>query len=81
MNPYEIVYSLKKLGKSQKSIAETLQIKAGVVSNVIHGRITSYHVASHIASLLGKSVTDLWPDRYVFRPRGRNRAKRPQETT
>ncbi|WP_416221521.1 helix-turn-helix domain-containing protein [Rhodoferax sp.] len=50
-------------------MARELGVQGGVVSNVIHGRITAHGVALHIAELLGQTVQDLWPDRYVFKPR------------
>lgn len=70
MDPLEITYRLRRLGKSQAQIARDLGISSGVVSNVIHDRITAHSVASHIADLLGYRVEDLWPARYVFKPRG-----------
>lgn len=73
MNPHDIISSLKKMGKTQTGIANDLGITPCVVSHAIHGRITSYRVAIHIAGLLKKSVDELWPGKYVFRPRKRVR--------
>jgi Ner family transcriptional regulator len=69
MDAIEINYRLRRLGKTQTQIARELGVQCGVVSNVIHGRITAHAVAQHIAVLLGQSVQDIWPDRYVFKPR------------
>lgn len=70
MDAIEIIYQLRRLGKSQAQIARELGITGGVVGNVIHDRITAYAVASHIAGLLGLTVEKIWPTRYVFKPRG-----------
>ena len=69
IDPLEIMYRLRRLGKSQAAIARELKVSGGVVSNVIHNRITAYSVARHIADLLEVRVEDLWPERYVFKPR------------
>lgn len=69
MDAIEINYRLRRLGKTQTEIARELGVQGGVVSNVIHGRITAHAVAQHIAVLLGQTVQDIWPDRYVFKPR------------
>jgi lambda repressor-like predicted transcriptional regulator len=69
MDHVEITYRLRRMGKTQADIARELGISPGVVSNVIHGRITSYIVASHIAALICRDITELWPERYVFKPR------------
>lgn len=70
MDTVEIIYRLRRLGKSQAQIARDLGISGAVVNNVIHGRITAFAVASHIASLLGSTVEEMWPGRYTFKPRG-----------
>ncbi len=71
MDAIEIIYLLHRLGKSQAQLARELGVSSGVVNNVIHNRITAYAVATHIAELLGNEVGAVWPDRYVFKPRGR----------
>lgn len=69
MDGIEINYRLRRLGISQAKIARTLGVASGVVSNVIHDRTTAYAIASHIAGLLECEIEDLWPKRYVFKPR------------
>lgn len=76
MDGIDIAYRLKRLGVSQSDIARELGVSASVVGNVIHGRISSYEVACHVATLLGMVPTDLWPQRYSFRPRGRSAQRR-----
>lgn len=70
VNPQEIIYLLKKMNISQSLLAKQLSVAPSVVNNVIHGRSTSYFVASYIAKILGKSLPELWPERYKFKPRG-----------
>lgn len=77
MDAIEINYRLRRLGKTQTDIARELGVQGGVVSNVIHGRITAHAVAQHIAVLMGQTVQDIWPDRYVFKPRTQS-SKRPK---
>ncbi|MDO8455303.1 MAG: helix-turn-helix domain-containing protein [Burkholderiaceae bacterium] len=69
MDALEINYRLRRLGKTQTQIAKDLGVQGGVVSNVINDRITAYGVASYIAQLLELRVLDIWPERYVFKPR------------
>lgn len=71
MDAVEINYRLRRLGKTQAQIAQEIGVSGGVVSNVIHGRITAYAVARYIASLLGLKIEEIWPGRYVFKPRQR----------
>lgn len=80
MDGIDIAYRLKRLGVSQSDIARELGVSASVVGNVIHGRISSFEVASHVAALLGLAPTDLWPQRYSFRPRGRSPRRRGEPT-
>ncbi|WP_411888253.1 helix-turn-helix domain-containing protein [Hydrocarboniphaga effusa] len=69
MDSMEITYRLKRLGWSQSDLAREFGITQSVVSNTISGRITCHRVATFIADLLGKNLHDLWPGRYVFKPR------------
>ena len=75
MDAVEINYRLRRLGKTQAQIAREVGVSGGVVSNVIHGRITAYAVAQHIAGLLGLRIEEIWPERYIFKPRQRQSHK------
>lgn len=75
MDAVEINYRLRRLGKTQAQIAREVGVSGGVVSNVIHGRITAFAVAQHIADLLGLRIEDIWPERYIFKPRQRQSHK------
>lgn len=65
----DIIFKLKRLGFTQSRLAIDLSVTPSIVNNVIHGRATCFSVANHIAGLLETRVQDLWPDRYVFKPR------------
>ncbi|WP_446719572.1 helix-turn-helix domain-containing protein [Hydrogenophaga sp. OTU3427] len=80
MDGIDIAYRLKRLGLSQSDIARDLGVSASVVGNVIHGRISSFQVACHVANLLGMPPSELWPQRYTFRPRGRSPRRRGEAT-
>jgi lambda repressor-like predicted transcriptional regulator len=79
MDALDISYRLKRLGKTQTQIARDLGVRQGVVSNVIHDRVTAYGVATYIAELLGMRVDELWPARYCFKPRGPATKRRKAE--
>lgn len=70
----DIIFKLKRLGFTQSRLAVDLSVTPSIVNNVIHGRATCFFVANHIAELLETKAQDLWPNRYVFKPR-HSRAK------
>jgi lambda repressor-like predicted transcriptional regulator len=74
MDAFEINYRLRRVGKTQVALARDLGVSNGVVSNVIHGRVSCYSIALHIAQLLDESVELLWPGRYEFKPRNARRS-------
>jgi len=74
MDADEINYRLRKVGYSQADLAKELAVSSAVISNTIHGRITSYNVAQRISGLLEMEIGQIWPDRYCFKPRPRLRA-------
>ena len=76
MDPLEITYRLKKLGKTQTQVAREVGVSVGVVSNVIHNKTTAHAIAQHIANLLEMEIGAIWPDRYVFRPRNTSLKRR-----
>lgn len=69
MDALEIAYRLRQLGKRQTDIAKELGISPQVVHRVIGGQITAHAVALYISHLLGSTPGELWPGRYVFKPR------------
>jgi Ner family transcriptional regulator len=75
MAAFEIAYELRRRGFSQADVARRLRVQHGTVSNILHGRATSYRVASFLAAVIGRGVGEIWPGRYEFRPRKRIKRK------
>lgn len=73
MDALEISYRLKRLGLTQSKLATELEVSPSLISNVIHDRVSCFHVADRIAQLLQQDVHALWPERYVFKPRALRR--------
>ena len=76
---YEISYELRRRGLRQADVARQLAVSRATLNNVLHGRATSYRVATHVASILERGVKELWPGRYEFKPRPRRDPSPPQE--
>lgn len=68
-NAQSIIYRLKRMGLTQARLAQELAVRPSTINNVIHSRATCFPVATYIAGLLGATVHELWPNRYVFKPR------------
>lgn len=64
-------FELRKRGYTQAALAKLIGVSHSTVNNVLHGRATSHPVAEKVAELLGKPIQELFPDRYVYRPRKR----------
>ena len=69
MHP-ELIKALIRIGgTTPAALAEELGVCRMMVSHVIHGRGVSVRVAERISIATGKSVAELWPDRYKTRAR------------
>lgn len=77
MDAVEINYRLKRLGVSQAHLAAEFDVSPSLVSNVIHNRATCHALAQHIAELIEVPILELWPTRYVFKPRRMRRVTNP----
>ena len=64
-------YELRKRGYTQAAFAKLIGVSHSTVNNVLHGRATSHPVAEKVAELLGRPMQELFPDRYIYRPRKR----------
>lgn len=62
MNPLEIKSLLVSRGVKQVTLATRAKRSVCLVNNVIHGRATSQHVRTVIASAIGMKVKDVWPE-------------------
>lgn len=71
MAAFEIAYELRRRGFTQADVARRLKVEHATVSNIVHGRATSYRVASLLAAIIGRGVREIWPGRYEFKPRKR----------
>ncbi|MGN2393437.1 helix-turn-helix domain-containing protein [Pelomicrobium sp. G1] len=47
-----------------RAIAQELELSDRTIGNIVHGRGKSRRVAAHIAALLGRPVSRLWPGKY-----------------
>lgn len=75
MKAYEIAFELRSQGVSQADVAAQLGLHHASVNNVVHGRATSFRVATYVANLINRNVHEIWPGRYEFEPRKRNHRK------
>ena len=64
MNAQDVIYRLKLLGKSQRTLANDLGVSHALVNNTIHGRTKSRAIASAIANVLGEPVSRVFPGAY-----------------
>ncbi len=68
MNAHEVIYKLKLVGKTQRSIAIELGVSHATVNNTLHGRTKSLYVATAIAAMLGQPLSRVFPDAYPDQP-------------
>lgn len=83
MKGTDIKQALHKCGVSLAMIAETIQCHPNVLSNVIYRRGISKPAADAIAKVLGKPVTEVFPDVPSYArerlPSGKNKAAKLAE--
>jgi putative transcriptional regulator len=64
MHPELIKAHLRIGGTTPAALATELGVSPMTVSQVIHGNGSSRRIAERIAQVLGKSVAEIWPQRY-----------------
>ena len=69
MAPYEINFRIKQAGYRQCDIASKLECSQSMVNNVIHNRASCYGVAKFISELISEPMDEIFPGRYIFKPR------------
>ena len=69
MHPADIVASLRKLGLTNRKIAETLECSPTAIRLVINNTQQSKRIADYIAQLIGKKTNDIWPGVYNYKAR------------
>lgn len=62
MDKEEITNLLKEAGVSQTAIAETLKVSPAAVHYVVSGKKSTPRIRQALASAVGKSVTEIWPE-------------------
>lgn len=78
MSPFDIIAALRNIGHTQTSVAELLEVPVDTVNGVIHARTRSFRTASFIATTIGRSVDELWPGSYAYKPRPRSMRYTPR---
>lgn len=69
VHPADIKAALIKSGYTLTKVAHATQVSQPLISQVVHGRITSARVAQFIAQATGLPLEQLWPGRYCFSAR------------
>lgn len=64
MHYADINAALIKKGYTPTVLAGDLECSPGAITQVIRGKTASRRIATHIAKLLGRPVSQVWPDRY-----------------
>lgn len=72
MHYADIIAALHKVKHPPSQVADYLGVQRSTVSMVIHGKTTSYNIASHIATKTGIPLDKMFPDgRYAQSPKRR----------
>lgn len=74
MHPADIQAALKKAGFTQKQVAEELGLSAMHISEVVNKKRVSDRTMRFIASKLGRSHFEVFPE-YYFGPKKRSTSK------
>lgn len=64
MHPADIKAALQKKKRTQADVARKLSVRPTIVCQVIHGTSRSRRVARHLAELIGRPVSEIWPGCY-----------------
>ena len=77
MNPEKIKQAIEDKGFSLSLIAESLGIGSPTVSAIIHRNSTSLRTANAIAKVIGREVTEVFPDvpQYLRPPKMSKKAR------
>ncbi|MBF9263374.1 helix-turn-helix domain-containing protein [Paracidovorax cattleyae] len=62
MHPEQIKAEIRMRETTPAAIADELGVSRSMVSHVINGVAKSARIAEHIAKLVGKSTSQLWPE-------------------
>lgn len=65
MHREDVKAAVRKRGTTFEAIAAELGVTPSAVSHVVAGRRTSPRIASHVAKLIGRKASSVWPGRYA----------------
>lgn len=61
MEPERIKAAIREAGHTYQSLAEEIGVTTSAISEVVHGRSRGAGLRYAIASVIGRSVEELWP--------------------
>jgi lambda repressor-like predicted transcriptional regulator len=64
MHPAEIKCAIEIAGSSQTEIARRRKVSSSMVNKVVKGVAVARHIHNEIAVIIGRDVTEIWPDYY-----------------
>lgn len=67
MHPEEIKAAMRMKGVTPAMLCDELGVAASSVSQTISGHIKSARIQSRIAEIIGKPVTEIWPNQVKLR--------------
>lgn len=62
MHPEQIKAAVRMKGTTPSAIADELGVSRSMVSHVINGVAKSARIAERIAAIVGKPVSEIWPE-------------------
>ncbi|MDR0441575.1 MAG: helix-turn-helix domain-containing protein [Candidatus Accumulibacter sp.] len=81
MHPEEIKAALRMRGYTQARLAEKLYVNPSTVSQIIAGYGKSARLQKAIARIIGKTVSEIWPNQVILRRRREVGGPFPEDAT
>ena len=67
MHPEQIKAAMRIAGVSPSALCDELWVAASSVSQAISGHIKSQRIQGRIAQIIGKPVSEIWPNQITLR--------------
>ncbi len=67
MHPEQIKAAMRMAGTTPAMLCDELGVAASSVSQAISGHIKSQRIQGRIAQIIGKPVTEIWPNQVTLR--------------
>lgn len=67
MHPEQIKAAMRMAGTTPAMLCDELGVAASSVSQTISGHIKSQRIQGRIAQIIGKPVTEIWPNQVTLR--------------